>query len=174
VIQGVLVDLRPLVAADVERYERLANDPDYQGPYGTFALGAAGDVQRRFEQDGYLSHQHGRLVVVDKEGIAVGGASYIAVFHGPPPSNVVYNIGIDIDPAARRRGYGAEAQSLLSRYLFDIYLVERVEASVDVENVPEQRALERAGFTREGVLRHAQWRAGAWHDLVLYSRLRGE
>ncbi len=167
-IRGVLVDLRPLVAADVER---VADDP---GPFESFALEASGDVRRRFEADGYLSHQHGRLVVVDKQGTTVGDVSYIAVFHGPPPSNVVYNIGIGIDPAARRRGYGAEAQSLLARYLFDTYLIERVEASVDVENLPEQRALERAGFTREGVLRHAQWRTGAWHDLVLYSKLRGE
>jgi aminoglycoside 6'-N-acetyltransferase len=35
-------------------------------------------------------------------------------------------------------------------------------------------ALERAGFTREGILRHAQWRAGAWRDVSLYSKLRGE
>ena len=37
-----------------------------------------------------------------------------------------------------------------------------------------QRALEKAGFTREGVLRKAQWRNGDWHDLVVYSKLRGE
>ena len=41
-------------------------------------------------------------------------------------------------------------------------------------NVAEQRALDKAGFTREGVLRHAQWRAGAFHDVVLFSRLRGD
>ena len=79
-----------------------------------------------------------------------------------------------IDPAHRRRGYGAAAQALLARYLFETYTVERVEASTDVENIPEQRALERAGFTREGVLRRAQWRAGAWHDVCLFSKLRGE
>jgi RimJ/RimL family protein N-acetyltransferase len=174
VIRGELVDLRPLTAADIERSERTANDPDYNGPFGTFALEAAGDTRRRFEQDGYLSHAMGRLIVADKTGATVGGVSYIAIFHGPPPSNRVYNIGIDIDPAHRRRGYGADAQALLARYLFETYTVERVEASVDVENIPEQRALERAGFTREGVLRRAQWRAGDWHDLVLYSKLRGE
>ncbi len=173
-IRGTLVDLRPLTAADVERTERVANDPDYNGPFGTWALVAAGDARRRFERDGYLNHDHGRLVVADKSGSTVGGVSYIAVFHGPPPSNRVYNIGIDIDPAHRRRGYGSEAQSLLARYLFDTYTIERVEASTDVENIPEQRALERAGFTREGVLRRAQWRAGAWRDVALYSKLRGE
>jgi RimJ/RimL family protein N-acetyltransferase len=173
-IRGELVDLRPLTAADLERCERVANDPDYNGPFGTFALEGAGSVRRRFELDGYLSHEHGRLIVADKSGATVGLVSYLAVFHGPPPSNRVYNIGIDIDPAHRRRGYGAAAQALLARYLFDTYTVERVEASTDVENVAEQRALERAGFTREGVLRRAQWRAGAWHDVCLYSKLRGE
>ena len=44
----------------------------------------------------------------------------------------------------------------------------------DVENVAEQRALERAGFTREGVLRGAQHRRGRWRDLVLYARLRDD
>ena len=173
-IRGELVSLRPLTAADLERAERVANDPDYNGPFGTYALAADGDVRRRFELDGYLNHDHGRLIVVDASGATVGVVSYIAIFHGPPPSNRVYNIGLDIDPAHRRRGYGAAAQALLARYLFDTYTIERVEASTDVENVAEQRALERAGFTREGILRHAQWRAGAWRDICLYSKLRGE
>jgi RimJ/RimL family protein N-acetyltransferase len=174
VIRGELVDLRPLVASDVERAELVANDPDYNGPFGMYSLAAAGDVRRRFEHDGYLNHDHGRLIVADKSGATVGVVSYIVVFHGPPPANRVYNIGIDIDPAHRRRGYGAEAQSLLARYLFDTYTIERVEASTDIENIPEQRALERAGFTREGILRHAQWRAGAWRDICIYGKLRGE
>jgi RimJ/RimL family protein N-acetyltransferase len=131
-------------------------------------------VRRRFDVDGYLNHDQGRLVVVDTSGETVGVVSYIAIFHGPPPANRVYNVGIDIDPAPRRRGYGADAQALLARDLFETYTVERVEASTEVENIPEQRALERAGFTREGVLRRAQWRAGGWHDLCLYSKLRGE
>ena len=50
----------------------------------------------------------------------------------------------------------------------------RVEASTDITNSAELRALEKAGFTREGVLRKAQWRNGDWHDLVVYSKLRGE
>jgi RimJ/RimL family protein N-acetyltransferase len=174
VIRGELVDLRPMTAADIEYSERTANDPDYNGEFGSFGFHGAGATRRRFEVDGYLSHDQGRLIVVDKSGESVGVVSYIAIFHGPPPANRVYNIGIDIDPAQRRRGYGADAQALLARYLFETYTVERVEASTDVENIPEQRALERAGFTREGILRRAQWRTGGWHDLCLYSKLRGE
>jgi aminoglycoside 6'-N-acetyltransferase len=173
-IRGELADLRPLRAEDVEHFERYENDPNVLGPFDTFGLTGAGETRRRFEQDGFLTHAHGRLLVVDKHGATAGVVSYITVFHGPPPANTVFNIGIDIAPEQRRRGYGSEAQALLARYLFDTYTVERVEASVDVENIGEQRALERAGFTREGTLRRAQWRLGAWHDLALYSKLRGE
>jgi RimJ/RimL family protein N-acetyltransferase len=61
---------------------------------------------------------------------------------------------------------------MLAERLFASSGVNRVEAMTDVENVPEQRALEKAGFTREGVVRGAQYRHGAWHDLVVYSLLR--
>ncbi|MFF4102605.1 GNAT family N-acetyltransferase [Streptomyces sp. NPDC001903] len=49
-----------------------------------------------------------------------------------------------------------------------------MQAWTDVRNLAEQRALEKAGFTREGVLRGAQWRGGRWHDQVLFSILRGD
>lgn len=77
-------------------------------------------------------------------------------------------------PERRNRGYGSAAQRALAEYLFATTLIERVEASTDVDNVAEQRALEKAGFAREGVLRHAQFRDGQWRDVVLYSVLRAE
>ncbi|MBA2393543.1 MAG: GNAT family N-acetyltransferase, partial [Ktedonobacteraceae bacterium] len=55
-----------------------------------------------------------------------------------------------------------------------VYPIMRVEATTDITNRAEQRALEKAGFTREGVLRKAQWRNGNWHDMVVYSKVRGE
>ena len=61
---------------------------------------------------------------------------------------------------------------MLAEYLLVSFPVHRIEATTDVANVVEQRALTGAGFVREGVLRGAQWRRGAWHDLVAYSRLR--
>jgi RimJ/RimL family protein N-acetyltransferase len=71
-------------------------------------------------------------------------------------------------------GHGSAAQRMLAGYLFATTPVNRVEASTDVENIAEQKALERAGFTREGVLRGAQFRDGGWHDLVGYARLRDD
>ncbi len=72
------------------------------------------------------------------------------------------------------RGHGTAAQRALADHLFATTLIERLEAGTDVDNIAEQRALEKAGFTGEGVLRHAQFRGGRWRDLVLYSRLRAD
>jgi RimJ/RimL family protein N-acetyltransferase len=52
--------------------------------------------------------------------------------------------------------------------------VNRIQAETEITNIAEQRALEKAGFTREGVARGAAFRAGQWHDNVLYGVLRAE
>jgi RimJ/RimL family protein N-acetyltransferase len=59
-------------------------------------------------------------------------------------------------------------------YLFAHTQVNRVEAVTEVTNFGEQRALEKAGFTREGILRGTTFRQGQWHDQVIYSVLRHE
>lgn len=114
----------------------------------------------------------GELVVVDADDRLLGSVAWHQVLYGPNRGSTALNIGISLRPAARGQGHGVRAQRLLADYLFAAFPVHRVEASTDVDNVAEQRALERAGFAREGVLRGAQWRRGAWHDLVSYARLR--
>jgi RimJ/RimL family protein N-acetyltransferase len=66
------------------------------------------------------------------------------------------------------------AQRLLVRYLFAHTQVNGVEATTEITNAADQRALEKAGFTREGVLRGTTFRQGRWHDQVIYSVLRDE
>jgi RimJ/RimL family protein N-acetyltransferase len=85
-----------------------------------------------------------------------------------------WQIGIELIPSARGQGLGTEAQRLIADWLFVTTPANRVEASTDVDNLPEQRSLEKAGYRREGVARGAQFRGGAYHDLVYYARLRAD
>jgi RimJ/RimL family protein N-acetyltransferase len=94
------------------------------------------------------------------------------VSYGPNDESRALNIGVSLIPEARGQGHGAEAQRLLAELLFRLFDVERIEAMTDVDNIPEQRSLEKAGFVREGILRRAQFRARRYHDLVSYSILR--
>lgn len=103
-----------------------------------------------------------------------GSVSWHAVQHGPSSTARALNIGISLLPERCGRGLGTAAQAGLATCLFAYTLAERLGASTDLDNLTEQRALEKAAFQREGVARHAQFRAGQWHDVVIYSRLRGD
>jgi [ribosomal protein S5]-alanine N-acetyltransferase len=84
----------------------------------------------------------------------------------------IYEIGIALFPEHRGHGVGTTAQRLLVEYLFDTTPAHRLEAYTEVDNVVEQRALEKVGFEREGVLRKVVFRAGKWRDGTLYALLR--
>jgi aminoglycoside 6'-N-acetyltransferase len=171
---GERIDLRPIAESDLGQLEAWKADPNYNGEFNSFGLQPAGNVRRAFAQHAYLNDDHGRLLILNKTNEAVGDIGYRVVKHGRGLANRAYEIGITIAPEHRGQGYGTEAQSLFAAYLFATYPIARVQATTDIANVAEQRALERAGFTREGILRQAQFRSGSWHDMVMYSKVRGE
>lgn len=173
-LRGKNIILRPIKQEDLETLERWESDPDFIGEFNNFGLHGHGSQTRAFAEGGTLSDRSGLLVVTTLEGALVGNVSHHLTGYGPNQGSKSYRIGIGIAPEHQRKGYGVEAQRLLSAYLFATFTIMRVEAVTDITNRPEQRALEKAGFTREGVLRKAQWRNGAWHDQVIYSKLRGE
>ncbi len=120
----------------------------------------------------------GRLLVelTDAEGVmaVAGTVSWHRELYGPNEGSHAWNIGIGLTDAARGHRVGTVAQRLLAEWLLARTAVFRIEASTDVTNVPEQKSLERAGFTREGVLRSAQERVDGRHDLYVYSLLRSD
>jgi RimJ/RimL family protein N-acetyltransferase len=107
-------------------------------------------------------------------GKLLGGVSWHAVDYGGTVSSSAWNIGIGLLPEARGRGVGTRAQRMLVDHLLETTELDRIEASTDVENHAEQKALEKAGFRREGVLRGAQLRGGVRRDLVHYGLVRGD
>lgn len=168
------VRLRAVMASDLDQLADL-HTPETD-PWSYFGIRPEGELERGFAATGLLSkdYEHGVLAVTDAEGTLLGSMGWHPVHYGPSVASQSVNFGITLLPEHRGRGYGTAAQRALADYLFSVTLLERVEASTDVENAAEQRSLEKAGFTREGVLRHAQYRFGGWHDLVLYSRLRDD
>jgi RimJ/RimL family protein N-acetyltransferase len=174
-LRGERVYLRPVRQDDLPFLIDRANNLAYLTEYNFFGFQPAAGLGKDFEEDGLLGAEHGTLLIATRDSeTIVGDVGYRRVRYGPGSMSAAYNIGIALAPEERGKGYGAEAQRLLAGYLFATYPVMRVEASTDSANLPEQRALEKAGFTREGALRRAQWRNGAWHDLIVFSKLRGE
>lgn len=140
-----------------------------------FYAGGNGDFEPDLDDRPRLTGpSRGTVVsILDAEtGELLGGLAWRPVDHGGTVGCTAWNIGIGLLPEARGRGVGTAAQRLVADHLFATTGVDRVEASTAVGNVAEQKALEKAGFRREGVLRGAQLRGGERHGLVHYSRLR--
>lgn len=167
------VRLREITLDDVELIDAWQADPIASGEFNHFG-GEARTIRPGVEEGRMIGPNGGMLIVELIDGEPIGTVGWHPVRYGPNDLSRAWNLGISLVPEARGHGYGVEAQRQAADYLFATTDAHRVEASTDVENLPEQRALDKAGFIREGVNRGAQWRAGAHHDLVVYSRLRDD
>jgi len=168
-----MTSLRPPQLADIDALERQGS-PDDAGEQNWHGFRSPGELARRISSGELIGEHGGLLAVIDDAGQVVGDVSWNRMLNGPPPNGYCWNVGVWIAPEHRGKGHGAEAQRQMAAYLFANTYFERVEASTEVDNVGEQRALEKAGFTREGVLRKACFRDGEWRDMVMFSKVRGE
>jgi RimJ/RimL family protein N-acetyltransferase len=172
-IRGVLVTLRDLALDDADRHDAWAADPAVRGEFNDFGVPANPVDRETLAKRPFRNERNGELLIERRDnGTPIGLVSWHLERYGPNEQSGAWNIGLSLLPDARGRGYGTEAQRLVADFLFATTTIDRVEASTDVENVAEQRSLEKAGFIREALLRGAQYRAGARHDLVNYARLR--
>ena len=169
------VRLRDVTLEDADLLDAWGADPAAAGEFNDFG-GSPQTVDREALAVGPLRNERNGQLIVERteDGRPIGTVGWHRVGYGPAPESDAWNIGIALLPRERGHGYGSEAQALLAAYLFETTGANRVEAQTDIENVAEQHALQKAGFHLEGTARGAQFRAGAYHDLVTYSRLRGD
>lgn len=165
------VTFRPVTEDDLSWLASLRNGPTATGSHEWHGWSDPERTRRRWAESGLLGDSGGTLIVLHGTD-RVGDISWRKIQTGP--TAFAWAIGIGLAPEFRGRGYGSEAQRLLVQYLFAHTQVNRIEATTEITNVAEQRALEKAGFTREGILRGSTFRQGRWHDQVIYSVLRDE
>jgi RimJ/RimL family protein N-acetyltransferase len=150
-------DLRELAAAFTDGE---VNEADNISPFGRHELAQP------------LTHSPtlARLVVADVDtGVIFGGGT----LHHLDLERSVIEIGYWLFPRARGRGIATKVARALAEYAFTLG-IQRVAAYVEVGNVSSERVLERAGFTREGVIRSLPKCAGSRVDKTIFSLLPGE
>jgi RimJ/RimL family protein N-acetyltransferase len=166
------VRLRPVAEDDLEHLEQMFADPETIGIYNWAGWQNPRVWRRRWEEDGLIAGDRNVLMIINEPGERLGFMSWRPIEPRTPYER--WEIGISLLPVFRGKGYGTVAQRLLVRYLFENTPANRIEALTDAENIAEQRSLEKAGFTREGLLRGCAFRAGSWRDEVLYSVIRAD
>ncbi|UJA19746.1 GNAT family N-acetyltransferase [Thermoleophilia bacterium SCSIO 60948] len=77
--------------------------------------------------------------------------------------------GYWIAAPARGSGYAARALVLLAEFAFRALGVARIELWIEPANAGSQRVAERAGFTREGLMRSFMPVSGLRRDMLMYA-----
>jgi len=99
-------------------------------------------------------------------GEAVGGAGFSP---GGDVERFSAEIGYWLGEPFWSRGIATEAVRLLSDYAFETCRVLRLFAVPFADNGPSIRVLEKAGYTREAILRSSAVKAGIVRDQALYA-----
>ena len=83
-------------------------------------------------------------------------------------------IGYWIAPGSRRMGAASRALGLLAGWAFEQVDVDRLSLFIEPWNEASIKTAERAGFTREGILRGWERIDGESKDMLSFARLRSE
>jgi ribosomal-protein-alanine N-acetyltransferase len=163
------VGLRPWTLADAEalarmyaagRDEILLEEPWRGDAYFT----SAGQWQRI---KNCLASEAVEGFVITESGAIVGSLALDMIRRDVLQSA---DLGYWVDPHRRRRGIVTAAIALAVRHAFDELGLHRIHATVDLDNTPSWRALERNDFQRVGVIHDFAFVHGAWRDHYLYQR----
>jgi RimJ/RimL family protein N-acetyltransferase len=79
------------------------------------------------------------------------------------------NLGYWLRTSATGRSIASKATRLVAKFALTELGLNRIEIVASVKNIPSQRAAEKAGAKREGILRKALPLHGEVHDCIMYS-----
>lgn len=122
---------------------------------------------RRYDED-YRAGTAIAFFIFELQGRLVGGITLGGIRYGVSQSA---HIGYWIGEKYAGRGFMPEAIDLVTAYSFQKLGLHRIEAACIPDNHRSIRVLEKAGFSREGLLRSYLRINGAWRDHLLYALL---
>jgi len=83
-------------------------------------------------------------------------------------------IGLDIIPSMRGKGYGTKSYHMILEYLFTHFNMHMVYLRVGEFNEHAQRLYSQIGFTETGRYREYLFRNGRYWDYIIYTLLQNE
>ena len=169
-VQEPAVSLRAVTHADVaevtEMMVRNRADVERVGPANADGFFTQAGMSRRIDEVLDESARGlRRQWTIRVDGVLAGDIGLSHIQRGPLQNA---NLGYMVDVAFRGRGVATAAVRLAVDRAFGEVGLHRLEAGVMPSNVPSQRVLERAGFTRIGTARGLLFIAGRWEDHILY------
>lgn len=172
-LRGDHVFLRPAERSDLPTFVRWFADADMSSLLGNRApFSEAGEelwFSRMLEQQG--KDVYGFVMCRLDDGTPFGTITLMHIDRDNGSAGVGIAIG---DKSMWGKGYGTDAMRALLDFGFGELRLERIWLDVYDFNKRARRSYEKAGFSAEGVQRHAHYSEGKYQDVVLMSILRHE
>lgn len=174
-LTGNVVRLEPLQATHVEELFRAAQDPTIWSfmPYNP---SVSLEAMQIWLVDALEAQQRGKdvpfVIVKRRTEKIVGSTRYLTIM---PKDRGLEIGGTWLAREVQRTSVNTECKYLLLRHAFETLDAIRVQFKTDSRNLPSQRAIERLGAVKEGVLRnHMILPDGYYRHSVYYSILDTE
>lgn len=162
-IKNKNIILRPLRRNDLEKLIKWET-PEIRGRYQEFHFKSKVNLEKEFNENGFISDDLNVLIVELNTGERIG-----LLFVNFKREGIV-NLGLVITRSEKRgQGLGKKILSLILEHLFNNYPLVRVEADTDVDNKAAQKVLTSLGLKNEGRLRNYRFHHGSWHDSYMFS-----
>jgi N-acetyltransferase len=169
-LEDTVVRLEPLAPRHAESLYHAAQDPDIWRYMPQNPSASAERMERWIE--GALAAQAAGTdlpfaIVRRSDDLAVGSTRYLNIARRDRGLEIGWTwLGAD----ARRTAVNTECKYLLLRHAFETLGAIRVQLKTDSRNERSQRAIERLGAVREGILRKQMiLESGYVRDTVMYS-----
>lgn len=126
---------------------------------------------QRYREDYARGHAIPFFIFTNQGGTLAGGITLGNIRHGVSQSA---QIGYWVGERYAGKGLMLEAVNLVIPYAFDTLGLHRIEAACIPDNMRSIRVLEKARFTREGLLRSYLRINGSWQDHYLYALIASD
>lgn len=169
-IEGKIINLRPMESSDVELFYKWMTNQEYLGEYMDAEMQYK-DVCTENMKKGLSSSHIFFMIIENKEGTPIGLVNYLDSI----ASKVSIDFGMLIaDKSYRGCGVGGETVGLLTNYLFNTKNIMRIQFMTRSDNEGMKALGQKSGFKLDGVLRKYSFDSGEYRDMCLFGMTRDD
>lgn len=165
-----VISLRALEPGDIDILYRWENDTELWEvglTIAPFSRQQLADYIENYDGNIFTARQLRLMVTLKSSGETVGTVD----LYDYDPVNCRSAIGILIDSAFARRGYGAAALRLMERYCFSRLGLHQLYCVVPEDNIASRALFSSAGYNISGRLRSWLRRNDSYRDAYIYQRM---
>lgn len=172
ILKGKIVTLRPIESEDLSFLQQLTNDPELEHLIVGWSLPVSMKDQQQWFQNFRNTDKFIRYIIETEIDGVVGltGLRDIDWKNGSAKGGGIRLLKKEI----RSKGVATDAYMTMLRYAFEELRLHRVGTGALDYNSASLRFMEKCGFKREGVVRDAVFKNGAYHDEVILGCLKSD